>query len=426
MSDKNPNKAAFMLDQVSLLDGQIVLYRRSDTKRPKWQGKFKLPRMGSKRYSSGLMSLDEAKHWAFDKYDDLRLRQRNDIPFNDVSMGHTVKKWLENLEYQVVLGNIGEKWLQNCRSVANKHFIRFFEDYKTLHEIRNEDIVKFVRWRTKEALPKPPSNNRLASELSMLRSVYRYAVENGYISEFRVPRIDGPKVERVARPGFTKEEWDVLVEKLREWADEDVGGPVFVPFYRQQLRDYILFMANIGVRIGEARDLKFEHVTYIDKETNRTFHPWDVDEYRDLKWNKFTTVAYVNGKTGARDAVGIPRTMLYVQRRWEQSDRDRKSWVFQNRNGNRLGIPHASWKSFLEYSGLEFDPKTGQRRTLYSLRHTYFTFRLMYGEVNPYLLAKNGGTSVRMLERHYGKVINREMAESLTHNILDDDYSGSP
>jgi hypothetical protein len=43
----------------------------------------------------------------------------------------------------------------------------------------------------------------------------------------------------------------------------------------------------------------------------------------------------------------------------------------------------------------------------------YATFRLSE-EVSPYLLAKQMGTSVEMLEKHYGQVVNRLVATQIT------------
>jgi hypothetical protein len=55
----------------------------------------------------------------------------------------------------------------------------------------------------------------------------------------------------------------------------------------------------------------------------------------------------------------------------------------------------------------------GWRRTIYSLQHTYATFRLQEG-VNPYILAKNMGTSVAMLEDFYGHTSNVSSVDELT------------
>ena len=47
------------------------------------------------------------------------------------------------------------------------------------------------------------------------------------------------------------------------------------------------------------------------------------------------------------------------------------------------------------------DDVNGSRRSLYSLRHTYATFQILYSKIDLQTLAKNMGTSIAMLERHY-------------------------
>jgi integrase len=54
----------------------------------------------------------------------------------------------------------------------------------------------------------------------------------------------------------------------------------------------------------------------------------------------------------------------------------------------------------------------GRNRTLYSLRHTYATFALAEG-VDIHTLARQMGTSVAMLERHYSKLTPMMNAEKL-------------
>ena len=53
-------------------------------------------------------------------------------------------------------------------------------------------------------------------------------------------------------------------------------------------------------------------------------------------------------------------------------------------------------------SGLQTS-SPGHRRRTYCFRHTYATFRLTEG-VDVYFLAKQMGTSVKMIEDHYGHI----------------------
>ncbi len=54
--------------------------------------------------------------------------------------------------------------------------------------------------------------------------------------------------------------------------------------------------------------------------------------------------------------------------------------------------------------GLIRDTATRQNRTLYSLRHTYATLEITKNRVDLPTLAKQIGTSVRMIEKHYNKL----------------------
>ena len=52
----------------------------------------------------------------------------------------------------------------------------------------------------------------------------------------------------------------------------------------------------------------------------------------------------------------------------------------------------------------------GQDRSLYSLRHTAITFRLLYGEgIDLLTLARNARTSVKMIEQFYASQLSGEM-----------------
>jgi len=57
------------------------------------------------------------------------------------------------------------------------------------------------------------------------------------------------------------------------------------------------------------------------------------------------------------------------------------------------------FNAILEENGLKLD-REGNRRTAYSLRHTYICFRLLEG-ADIYQIAKNCRTSVEMIEKYY-------------------------
>ncbi len=65
------------------------------------------------------------------------------------------------------------------------------------------------------------------------------------------------------------------------------------------------------------------------------------------------------------------------------------------------------FNNILEEEALKFD-REGQRRTAYSLRHTYICLRLMEG-ADIYQIAKNCRTSVEMIEKFYAAHIKNTL-----------------
>jgi hypothetical protein len=67
---------------------------------------------------------------------------------------------------------------------------------------------------------------------------------------------------------------------------------------------------------------------------------------------------------------------------------------------------HFNW--VLQETGLKKGPH-GQSRSLYSLRHSAITFRLLYGQgIDLLTLARNARTSVDVINRHYASTVTGE------------------
>jgi hypothetical protein len=79
--------------------------------------------------------------------------------------------------------------------------------------------------------------------------------------------------------------------------------------------------------------------------------------------------------------------------------------------------------ALLSRAGIERDVYTGQKHTMYSLRHTAICMRIIIseGKVNIFHLAKKAGTSVDQIERFYVKnlPLSAELAKNL-HTFNDE------
>jgi len=91
---------------------------------------------------------------------------------------------------------------------------------------------------------------------------------------------------------------------------------------------------------------------------------------------------------------------------------DKKIFVLPD--GRAVKSFHTTFGWLMKASGLIKDVASGENRTLYSLRHTYATLALISGDMDIHTLAKQMGTSVGMIEKHYSKMTATLAADRLS------------
>jgi integrase len=175
---------------------------------------------------------------------------------------------------------------------------------------------------------------------------------------------------------------------------------------RELLRDYVLILANTGMRHGtETMNLKWRDIHWITKNK---------EEYLEIS---------VNGKIGKRELIANHNTEIYLKRiQQRQSNiahlefdtllkRRLNEDVFKLRSGEITANLSQTFNNLMRDSGLDADRNTKQKRSLYSLRHTYAHFALLTDKMDVYTLARQMGTSVKMIEQHYGHLQPSQKAD---------------
>jgi integrase len=115
----------------------------------------------------------------------------------------------------------------------------------------------------------------------------------------------------------------------------------------------------------------------------------------------------VRGKRGVGFCKSMPGAVLPFERLKKRRKPARTDIVFPKSH-------HELFKTILNELCLKFD-REGQRRTFYSLRHTYICLRLMEG-ADVYQIAKNCRTSVKMIEDYYASHI-KNMIDASVINV---------
>ena len=296
-----------------ILDGEVRVYRRERSKR--WQAAFVIDGH-TIRISTGKRDLAEAKEYARDTYLEYKFRHKNDLPVVTKKFSDVAKLAIADMRKQLDAG-LGRKVFADYIVCIERYLIPFFgAQYVTT--IDYEKVQQFYEWR-RAKMGREPKASTLNTHNSAMNRVFEEAVARGFIAHKNVPLLvnRGEKSER--RPDFTREEYATLIRKLPSWINAGKAGkPTDM---RHLMRDYVLIMANTGMRHGtEALNLKWKHVTLFEE--------------KDLQYLEMS----VSGKTGRRDIICRSGTINYLKRIHERVE-DIRHIPFEDLLKQRVDLP---------------------------------------------------------------------------------------
>jgi len=386
-----------VINSQSFHDGKVVLYQLENRPKQLWLCRIKVPNGSGYLYrGTGTSDLYEARKFADSLLDDLKIKVKMGVAIT----GKDFKKVFEEFRH----GYPNEaKSANSARDV-----IAFLEGYAVpyfskvrITDLTEAEVTRFFDWRRQNGKRRKPSASTITIEMSHFNVFLEWSHKRGFIAD-RIA-LHPPSRENNPRTHFNSTDWGKLTRLLREWVKDARGKTGSTMRDRIMLTNYVLVLANTGIRVGEARTLKWSDIdTFVGDD------------------GKENIVLQVKGKTGAREVVSrTPDVMVYFQRIHELRTKERGGEkppmaepIFAHQDGTPIHSFKKGFNALIKEAGVENDTN-GQRRVIYSLRHTYATFRLQEG-VNHYVLARNMGTSVKMLENFYGHTSNRAMASELT------------
>jgi integrase len=241
------------------------------------------------------------------------------------------------------------------------------------------------------------------------RKVMNYAYANNYIKH--LPKFPTVKINSIPRGSFNLSEYKLLVQTAKRYVHTKIIDPTksqrkrgrfhMEPYLTisPELQWLIRFMVNSFIRPSDIKNLQHQHITVVRNE--HTYLRMNLPESKKHDKPIVTIQSAVpvyeqlkkhhalNGRAEASDYLFFPEL------------RDRTDVLML------LG-----WQFMFvqKIAKIEANAANGRRRTLYSLRHTAITFRLLYGgSIDLLTLARNARTSVEMVEKFYSSNLTAEM-----------------
>ncbi|HEY8099912.1 MAG TPA: tyrosine-type recombinase/integrase [Burkholderiaceae bacterium] len=305
-------------------------------------------------------------------------------------------------------GAKGQGSFKDYKLFLNRYHIPFF-DRTHITNIDREKLIEFDRWREKES-KRTPTQSTLKSHNAALQRVFDEAVIRKWMVPAQVPALSAASGSPgTRRDYFTPEEvtkitnsFDTWISESRTQASKDV---------RQLLFCYFQVAVYTGLRPGTEMD-------------NLRWNDIQIKDESDLP---HIVITVRKGKTtlhtGSRLVVayaGIMDMILDMHARSHESNDedfevpdDYNPLVFRLPNGKTTEQLGRNFTLLLRRLKMENGPSG--KRTLYSLRHTYITMKLLEG-VPAAVIAKQCGTSTAMIELHYSHLTSLMYTKELVGN----------
>jgi len=274
-----------------------------------------------------------------------------------------------------------------------------------IKSIGYNEIAQFIQVLSKRF----GSTITIHQHMVAVRKVLNHAYVNNLIAN--IPKFPQVKIVSSPRGSYTLGEYRKLVSTARRNTGVSIknlsvnqkkkgkfNAEKFLTI-SLELQYLIRFMVNSFVRPSDIKNLQHQHVTVVENE--QTYLRLNLPE----------------SKKHDKPIVTL-RNSVFIYQRLKRLNELRgmakqTDYVFMPELTDRSTVLiYLGWqfKFIQELAGIEANAMNGKNRTLYSLRHTAITFRLLYGgAIDLLTLARNARTSVDMIEKFYSSNLSAEM-----------------
>lgn len=250
------------------------------------------------------------------------------------------------------------------------------------------------------------SSTTVSQYLIIVRKVLTLAVAVGTLD--KLPEFPKIRVQTTPRGAFTPTEyWRIIrtARKLQGTRHPD-SDSTLRKNYRLRSAEYTMppdvawvigFMVNSFIRPSDLKTLKHRHIEVVRNDNTylRLTLPETKSHGRPIVTLQPAVRIYQQlTRHYAAKSLAAPDDYLFLP---HLRDRNYAHWVLAF---------YFNW--VLAKLNLKLGPH-GQERSLYSLRHSSITFRLLYGQgIDLLTLARNARTSVEVINNHYASTVTGE------------------
>ena len=362
------------------------------------------------RLSIGVRAVSIITRELVSLYQEYRRKELTDIPYVGIkqksldALCRHIKKWEE---YIHITGHKNTK-LEDIPTDLGKNFGIYIKGSKK-----------------KAFLKTPRVNGTINHTIAAVKLMYKFAIEEKYITQNEMPKFKYLKVDREIRPKrdvLTKEERESISKYLRYKYCKDTTCTK-KELLKRRIFNLVFTIAHYtGMRPIELTKMKWKHISV---------NPLD-DKFGQKK-NRMIHIPKENSKTGrSRDIVAPIQIQLESIKKIYQEPpyeldiaKNPENYVFPRMTltdiKNNTPTTRVAWEKRLKYvmqksEELGYWESKGRNITLYQWRHHYITERLIEG-VDMYQIALNCGTSLEYIQQTYSHLTTAMKSKEITKGL---------
>ena len=373
-----------------IINDTLNIFKQDNSSR--WYARFKLRIAGDWiTRPTKLQDKDEAIFEAMRIKTECDTLEKHGVAIRTKSFKDVAKIAIERMR-KVPKAAKGFASMADYERILLKYHIPYF-DRLSIASINYKKIEEFDEWRIKQ-MGKNPSQSTLKNHNAAMQRVFKIAVDEKWINESQVPQLTVAQgEENQRRYHFTRQEIDQIFKAFPKWIE--AGRKQVTQDIRKLLYYYVQIALNTGLRPGKELDLLT--VNDIEDKANHCI----------IKIRKGKTTLY----TGTRHVVGHNKVQEIIADLigWTGIT-ELSSKIFVLPDGESTKELSRNFTALLKEIGLYDNPDGA--RSLYSLRHSYITFKLEE-KMEIYALAKQCGNSIEMIQRFYSHVSAADFAADI-------------
>jgi hypothetical protein len=293
------------------------------------------------------------------------------------------------------IGNWSYNHLNMTRLAIKKYIIPYFEKYHKrtpIEEITEAQIENFLSWREKTSRRKYKKNYTTATlnkHNQILRHIFKFAQRRNIIQNIPTIKSFSNIASDRKREGLNQKELDLLI-KLAEGEVKEYENDLDIPSYKAKYiyKNYFLHFIRLCAMSGirPNTDIRHKDISYNQKG--------------NLQIKRSEKGMPIRQATFKREFIEFHEEFIKFKQKMGLSTKS-NDWYFahpiqvrSSKVGSRVVKFIKQWNRVIKSN------KKLENKVFYSLRHFYIT-KEIYNKSPILLIAKQCGTSTRMIEQTY-------------------------